>query len=309
MKKVLVIGAAGSIGTYVIKYLLSEGKYEVTALDLNNKKTTKKLKHYKKRINIIIGDATDSVLIDSLIKDHDYVINLATSMPPLSDYHSSLTNIIEYKPTENIVRAINYFNPKCFLIYPSSTSVYGPVEEASVKTRINKDELTPFSLSKLEVESLIKKNLNNYCILRMPLILNYIKKEPFMFHVKKDNIIECVTNYDAAYACVKAISKAKELNKKTYNVGGGEKFRLEYNLLLKNILKYYGITIKYVLSRIFIEKNYFSPVLKDSDELNYIINYRNDSIQSYYMRLKRRSKKRGFQKLIAKPIVYLKNKK
>jgi len=33
MKKVLVTGAAGSIGTIVIKYLLREDKYEVTALD------------------------------------------------------------------------------------------------------------------------------------------------------------------------------------------------------------------------------------------------------------------------------------
>ena len=30
MKKVLVTGAGGSIGVNVIKYLLSEGKYEIT---------------------------------------------------------------------------------------------------------------------------------------------------------------------------------------------------------------------------------------------------------------------------------------
>ena len=47
MKKVLVTGAAGAIGLNVIKYLLMEGKYEITALDLNNKKTIKKLKKYK----------------------------------------------------------------------------------------------------------------------------------------------------------------------------------------------------------------------------------------------------------------------
>ena len=38
MKKVLVTGAAGSVGNLVIKYLLSEGKYEITAIDLKNKK-------------------------------------------------------------------------------------------------------------------------------------------------------------------------------------------------------------------------------------------------------------------------------
>jgi nucleoside-diphosphate-sugar epimerase len=37
MKKVLVTGAAGTIGINVIKYLLSEGKYEITAVDLKNR--------------------------------------------------------------------------------------------------------------------------------------------------------------------------------------------------------------------------------------------------------------------------------
>ena len=36
MKKVLVTGAAGTIGIRTIKYLLSEGKYDVTALDIKN---------------------------------------------------------------------------------------------------------------------------------------------------------------------------------------------------------------------------------------------------------------------------------
>ena len=30
MKKVLVVGAAGAVGIHTVKYLLSEGKYEIT---------------------------------------------------------------------------------------------------------------------------------------------------------------------------------------------------------------------------------------------------------------------------------------
>ena len=56
MKKVLVTGAAGAIGINVIKYLLSEGKYEITALDLRNRHSNSVLKKYKKRVNIILGD-------------------------------------------------------------------------------------------------------------------------------------------------------------------------------------------------------------------------------------------------------------
>ena len=37
MKKVVIFGGAGSIGLSLIKYLLSEGKYEITVVDLKNK--------------------------------------------------------------------------------------------------------------------------------------------------------------------------------------------------------------------------------------------------------------------------------
>jgi len=121
MKKVLVTGAAGSIGSLVIKFLLSEGKYEITALDLKNKKTQKKLKKYQRRINIIFGDVNDSLLMEALVRDHDYIIHLATIMPPLGDFSRRAGEIVEYSGTENIVKAINYYNKNCYLIYGSST--------------------------------------------------------------------------------------------------------------------------------------------------------------------------------------------
>ena len=42
MKKVLVIGAGGTIGLCLLKFLLAEGKYEITAVDLKNNKSIKK---------------------------------------------------------------------------------------------------------------------------------------------------------------------------------------------------------------------------------------------------------------------------
>ena len=62
MKKVLVIGAAGTIGVHTVKYLLSEGKYEITILDLKNKTSYEKLKRFRKRVNILYGDVTDRIL-------------------------------------------------------------------------------------------------------------------------------------------------------------------------------------------------------------------------------------------------------
>ena len=70
MKKVLVIGAGGTIGLCLLKFLLAEGKYEITAVDLKNNKSIKKLKKYRNRINVIYSDCLDRSLIDNLIKDN-----------------------------------------------------------------------------------------------------------------------------------------------------------------------------------------------------------------------------------------------
>lgn len=308
MKKVLVTGASGSIGIIVLKYLLSEGKYEITALDLKNKRTQNNLKKYKKRINIVYGDINDTVLMEALVKDHDYIIHLAGIMPPLADFNNKAMEIVEYGGTENIIKAINYYNSNCFLVYASTTNMYDNSLSANVKEKIKVDDISNYSLNKYNIENLIKKKLKNYCILRIPLVLNNFNHEPFMLNIKKNSIVEVSTNYDVAYAFVKSLDYKNELNKKIFNVGMGGDGRLRYNEILKKVLINYGISFKYILSRIFLEHNYKSPILTDSDDLENIIHYRTDSLYNYFNRLKRRENKRKIQKLLAKPLIWLKNK-
>ena len=301
MKKVLVTGAAGCIGTQVIKYLLAEGKYEITALDLKNKTVFKRLRRFKKRINILYGDIGDRVLIEALVKSHDVIIHLASALPPLSDMKRGLAEIVEYDNTENIIRAISYYNPKCHLMYASTTSMYKEKENVTVKTKIELNDYDYFSLAKLRTEQLIKEKLKNYTIYRIPLVLGYMDDDIFMYNVKKNSIVDVVTKEDIAYAFVKRIQNLDKLNKKTFNVTSEE--TILFKDLLINILKIRGLSFKYVLSRLFLEKNYYSPVCKDRDELEEIIHYRNDSLIEYYNRLKRKNSKRKFAKFLAKPFI------
>lgn len=309
MKKVLVTGAFGSIGKCVIKYLLSEGKYEITALDLKNKRNEKVAKKYKARINVIYGDINDISLMENLVKDKDIIIHLASVMPPFADFFRNLGELVEYNGTENIIKAINYYNPKCYLIYTSTTSLYDYSLSGNILEKINENDLTNYSLVKYETENLIKKKLKNYTILRIPLVLNNIKKEPFIYNIKKNTMIEVTTNYDVSNAIVKCIDYKDKLNKKIYNIGMGIDGRLLYKDILINILKNYGISIRYILSRIFLDKNYRTPVLTDSDKLEEIIHYRNDTLDNYYNRLRKNNKKRKIRRIIAKPIIYFMNKK
>lgn len=298
MKKVLVTGAGGVIGLNVIKSLVSSEKYEVAALDFKTKKVHSLLRPFKKKIKIIYGDILNSSLIDSIIKDYDYVINLATVLPPVANYKKDLSKIIDYDGTNNIIKAINYYNPKCTLIYSSTTSFYKEEGKVNKKIKPNDDEY--YNIAKLETENLIKAKLKNYVILRIPLVLGDLRHDHFIYNIALKDKIEVITKEDASLAFVNALSNIRKINRKILNIGGGESCQDYFGNILINILKYHGISFNYLLASIFLPKDYKSNILLDTDESNKILKYQNDTLSEYYNRQRQRSKLRKTRKLLAK---------
>lgn len=309
MKKVLVTGAGGSIGINVIKYLLSEGKYEITALDLRNKASQKRLKRYRRRINLIYGDMNDSVLIDALVKDHDYIIHLAGLMPPIADIKHNISEMIDYKGAENIIKAMNMFNPSAYFIYASSTTIYGEVASANNKTKPKITPLDYYSTTKLKIEKLIQNKVKNHIIIRLPLVLTNPKTGAFMYNVKLNSMTEAITDNDAGYLFVNALNHTEELKGKIWNATGGTATTDTYRNILINVLKIYGLSFKYILTLLFVDKNFYCHIYEDSDELETILEFRSDSLSSYYMRLKRQIKGRRIARILAKPIILFLNRK
>lgn len=305
MKKVLVTGAAGSIGKKVIKYLLSEGKYEITALDLKNRNSYKALKKYSRRINIIYGDTTDPILIDALVKNHDYIIHLACIKPSLSVLKETISYELDYKGSENIVRAINFYNPKCFLIYPSTTNIYGKKDKSiSTSEKINIELANYFTKSKYDVECLIKEKLSNYVIYRIPLVLTDLNNEEFMYNFGLNENIECITSNDTAYALVKTIDHQKDVNKKIFNLSGGKTCFASFKDILINILQIRGISFEYLWALLFLDKDFYGHEYKDSEKIENILHYQSESLESYYMSQKRTNKNRFLNVILAKPFIY-----
>ena len=78
--------------------------------------------------------------------------------------------------------------------------------------------------------------------------------EPFIYTVKKDNLVSCITKEDGAYAVCKILDNLDKVNKKEINLGNIE---CKYEDILNNILKCHGLSFNYILSRIFL--SWFSP--------------------------------------------------
>ena len=312
MKKILVTGAGGTVGLQVIRFLLSEGKYEITALELKNRHVYKRLKPFRKRINIVYGDVNDENIVDALVKDHDVVIHLAGVLPPFANVRDDLCKEVDYKGTVNIVNSIKDYNPDCFLLYASSTSVYGKQDMGiTVKSNCNIDELDYYSSYKLKSEDYIKNNIKNYSIFRLAYVLGDPKSESLIYNIKSGTMLESVSSEDAGYAFVCAIDFKKQVNKKIFNVTGGEKFRTIYNEYIKNILKTYGLSIRFLSTWFCAEKNFFGGVYEDGDKLEEILHFRSKNLDVYYNTLEKYSGRitRFIPRLLAWPFVLFYSKK
>ena len=129
MKKILITGGSGYVGSVLTPYLLKKG-YELTVLDLmlygNTLKENNKLK-------IVKGDIRDTKLLKKIIKDHEIVIHLACiSNDPSFELNPALGKEINLDAFTPLVEISKESGVRRF-IYASSSSVYGVKKEKNVK--------------------------------------------------------------------------------------------------------------------------------------------------------------------------------
>lgn len=146
MKKVLVTGAAGFIGSHVVEELTRRG-VEVRAAVLP-KESTQNIDHFKPEI--ITGNVLDKAFVERAIKGVDHVFHLAaiysTWMPdwkPLWEVNTV--------GTRNICWACKHSDSVQRVVYTSSLSAIGikPGKEVSDEdTPFNQYSATPYVLSK-----------------------------------------------------------------------------------------------------------------------------------------------------------------
>src|SRR4051794_16327601 len=79
MRKMLVTGGAGFIGSNFVHHVLGHADYSVTVLDkltyAGNEASLAGLP--PDRFELVVGDITDTALVDSLVEAHDAVVHFA----------------------------------------------------------------------------------------------------------------------------------------------------------------------------------------------------------------------------------------
>ena len=109
MKKVLITGGAGYLGSVLSEVLLNKG-YKVTVIDnLSYKQTSVAPFVYNNNFKFVLGDVRDISILKPLVDTHDVIIPLAKILvlvptkvqqpPKMEAYETGISNLEEETPS------------------------------------------------------------------------------------------------------------------------------------------------------------------------------------------------------------------
>jgi len=169
MKKVLITGATGFVGSHLADYILANHPdYEIVALkrwrsDMNN------VKHLMNnpRVEFVDCSIDDSKSVDGVFMDRKFekCFHLAAQSFVKQSWDSPAetlnTNIIG---TLNILESIRKFNPECVIQIAGSSEQYGFQETYPLHEDMILRPLSPYAVSKVAEENLGYQYFKSYGI-------------------------------------------------------------------------------------------------------------------------------------------------
>jgi len=284
MKKILITGSSGTIGTRLSEKLLDLG-YEIMGVDWKKNKWLEKIE--RKTIHLDLRNK--KLVLKKLPKKIDLIIHLAANArvyelvknPDLArDNMITAYNILEYARINNIKN----------IIFASSREVYGNTTKIKHKEEdvsIENCE-SPYSASKISGESLVYSYHKcfgiNYIIIRfsnvygmydesdriIPFFIRRGIKNKDLIVFGRDKILDFTYIDDAILGVILIVKKFNKVKNNVFNIATGRGIK---NLLVAKLVKKF-LNSK---SRIIIKKNRPGEVVKyiaDISKAKKILGYR-----------------------------------
>lgn len=289
-KNILLTGGTGAVGSEILKQLHETNRLDgVSVLVRDSKHTRKILKPFVGKIKIFYGDITDFESVKKAVKNQDVVIHLAALIPTVEDSNEELVNRVNVGGTENIVQSMETVSPDAFLLYSSSIAIYGDrIKDPNIKKSDPPKGLDHdnYSRTKVDAEAIITSSKLNWSIFRLTAIMGIgnHKISGIMFDVPLETNFEICTVRDTARAFINSIEHVNELNGNLYNLEGGEQCRITYFDFMSRAFNAFGMGKVNFPEYAFAKQNFHCGHYVDGDELENVIHFRSDDIESYFKR-------------------------
>ncbi|MDR1726250.1 MAG: NAD(P)-dependent oxidoreductase [Bacteroidales bacterium] len=255
MKKALVTGASGFVGSHLVDSLLENGNYEVFAAI---RKTSNKKYLQNKRIKFIELPYNNSQSLKELLKlnDFDAVFHIAGATKQKKTGEFDIAN---YCNTKALVDALEGLKAK--LIFTSSFAAHGPADETTNEPARVSDICKPnteYGKSKWKAEQYINANFKGeYIILRPTGVYGSRETDYFVFFQTINRHLEPYLGFtpqrltfihgkDLANVCICCFES--NISGKTYFVSDGKLYMdYEFANITKQILNTWTLKIKFPL--------------------------------------------------------------
>jgi len=255
MKRVLVTGASGFIGSTLVDMLLEKRDYEVFA---GIRKTSSKKYLQDSRIKFISLDYTNIEVLKKQLSEANFetIFHLAglTKAKHTEDFFK-----VNFEYTKNLVEAIKDLPIK--LIYMSSFAAHGPAKAnpfTQAKVTDKNEPNTWYGKSKLKAEEYINQHCTNKYIIFRPTGVYGPRETDYFVYFKTINShidatlgrpkqrLTFIYGKDLCKACI--LGAEKDITNKTYFVSDGNVYLdTEFATITKQILQTWTISVRFPL--------------------------------------------------------------
>lgn len=297
-KRVFLTGSTGGMGKAGLSELLkATDSLDIVILARSSDKNRQLLAPYEKQtgLEIVWGDLCDYEAVLSCVRGADMILHVAAYVSPEADYFPKRAMEINYGSTMNILEAIRELGQThtTRLVYIGTVAETGdrmpPIHWGRVGDPLKPSVFDYYAVSKVASErAVIDSGLKYWVSLRQTGILSKKMTEiedAIMFHNGLDNVLEYISDRDLG---VLLAHLCRELPDSfwghVYNIGGGASCRTSAYQMYRTLFGALGIRdLSLCLdSRWCATRNFHGQYYLDSDKLEEILHFRNDSMQYYY---------------------------